>query len=257
LENIQADYRSGVGIDGNLNAKQLSLLKTRPLGISEVTNPLPATGGAPRETLTEAKINSPATVRTLDRIVSIQDYEDFAQGFVGIGKAQAVPLWDSQTLQVHITVAGVEGEDVIKDSNLYTKLVEAIDNARDPIQQVQVDSYERLLFNLEGRLLLDWRYEEKVVASKIREALKDTFAFEKRTLGQGVTSSEVIASIQAVEGVIAVDLDALYQVGRSRGLEQSLACFTARYDAQTGGINPGQLLRLNPDGIQLTIVSTL
>ena len=257
LENIQATYRSGIGLDGNLKAAQLSLLKTRPLGISEVTNPLPATGGAPRESLTEAKVNAPATVRTLDRIVSIRDFEDFAQGFAGIGKARAVPLWNGETQQVHITVAGVGGNQVLKDSNLYTKLVEAIDNARDPMQQVQVDSYERLLFNLEARLLLDSRYEAKVVTEKIRETLENTFAFEKRQFGQEVTASEVIGVIQSVEGVIAVDLDALYQVGRSKALERSLAALSARYDAQTGVIYAAQLLRLNPEGTQLTIVSAL
>ena len=257
LENITSTYRSGIGLDGNLQAEQLSLLKTRPLGISEVINPLPATGGAPRESLTEAQVNAPATVRTLDRIVSIRDFEDFAQGFAGIGKAQAVPLWNGETQQVHITVAGVQGNEVLKDSNLYTKLVEAIDNARDPIQQVQVDSYERLLFNLEARLLLDLRYEAKVVTEKIRQTLKNTFAFEKRKFGQDVTTSEVIAAVQSVEGVVAVDLDALYQVGRSKALERSLTALPAHYDAQTYTIHPAQLLRLSPEGTQLTIVSTL
>jgi hypothetical protein len=257
LENITSTYRSGIGVVGNLKAEQLSLLKTRPLGISEVINPLPATGGAPRESLTEAKVNAPATVRTLDRIVSIRDFEDFAQGFAGIGKAQAVPLWNGETQQVHITVAGVEGNVVLQDSNLYNQLVAAIDHARDPIQQVQVDSYEQLLFNLEARLLLDSRYEAKVVTEKIRDTLRKFFAFEKHKFGQDVTASEVIAAIQSVEGVIAVDLDALYQVGRSKALERSLPALFARYDAATGIVYPAQLLWLNPEGIQLTIVSTL
>lgn len=257
LENITATYRSGIGLDGNLKAQQLSLLKTRPLGISEVINPLPATGGAPRESLTEAQVNAPATVRTLDRIVSIRDFGDFTQGFAGIGKAQAVPLWNGETQIVHITVAGVQGNDVLKDSNLYIKLVEAIDNARDPIQQVQIDSYERLSFNLEARLLLDPRYETKVVAEKILETLKTTFAFLKRKFGQEVTAAEVIAAIQSVAGVIAVDLDALYQVGQSKVLARSLPALSARYDAQTGAIHPAQLLRLNPEGIQIKIVPTL
>ncbi|MBD2080944.1 putative baseplate assembly protein [Leptolyngbya sp. FACHB-17] len=257
MENITALYRTGIGLEGNLKADQLSLLKTRPLGVSEVTNPLPATGGAPPESMSEAKSNAPATVRTLDRIVSIRDFEDFAQGFSGIGKAQALPLWNGETQQVHITVAGVQGSEVVKDSNLYTKLVEAIDNARDPIQQVQVDSYERLLFNLEARLLLDLRYEAKVVATAIRQTLTHFFAFEKRKFGQAVTASEVIGAIQSVEGVIAVDLDALYQVGRSKALARSLPALLARYDAQTRMIYPAQLWRLNPEGTQLTIVSTL
>jgi Baseplate J-like protein len=257
LENITATYRSGIGLEGNLIAEQLSLLKTRPLGVSEVINPLPATGGAPRESLTEARINAPATVRTLDRIVSIRDFTDFAQGFAGIGKAQALPLWNGETQMVHITIAAAQGNAVLQDSNLYTKLVAAIEQARDPIQQVQVDSYERLLFNIAARLLLDPRYEAKVVNAKIYHTLKTIFAFEQRQFSQDVTAAEVIAAIQTVAGVIAVDLDALYQVGRSKARERSLPALSARYDVASETIKPAQLLQLNPAGIQLTIVSTL
>jgi Baseplate J-like protein len=257
LENITGTYRSGIGLDGNLIAGQLSLLKTRPLGVSEVINPLPATGGAPRESLLEARVNAPATVRTLDRIVSIRDFTDFAQGFAGIGKAQALPLWNGETQMVHITIAAAQGNAVLQDSNLYTKLVAAIEQARDPIQQVQVDSYERLLFNIAARLLLDPRYEAKVVNAKIHHTLKTIFAFEQRQFGQDVTAAEVIAAIQTVAGVIAVDLDALYQVGRSKARERSLLALSARYDVASETVKPAQLLQLNPAGIQLTIVSTL
>ncbi len=256
-ENVTATYRSGIGLEGNLAAEQLSLLKTRPLGVAEVINPLAATGGAPRESLEEARAKAPPTVRTLDRIVSIRDFEDFAQGFAGIGKAQAVPLWNGESQLVHITIAAVKGSDVPQDSQLYTKLVEAINNARDPIQQVQVDSDQRLLFNVEARLLLDARYQAKLVQQDIHETLNKTFAFEQRRFAQEVTAAEVIAAIQTVKGVVAVDLDALYQVGQSKALKQSLPALPARYDPQISTIYPAQLLRLNPEGIQLTVVTTL
>lgn len=256
-ENVTATYRSGIGLEGNLAAEQLSLLKTRPLGVAEVINPLAATGGAPRESLEEARAKAPPTVRTLDRIVSIRDFEDFAQGFAGIGKAQAVPLWNGESQLVHITIAAVKGSDVPKDSQLYTKLVEAIDSARDPIQQVQVDSYHRLLFNVEAHLLLDARYQAKLVQQNIHETLNKTFAFEQRRFAQEVTAAEVIAAIQTVKGVVAVDLDALYQLGQSKALKQTLPALPARYDPQISTIYPAQLLRLNPEGIQLTVVTTL
>lgn len=257
MENVTARYRSGMGLGGNMGAGRLSLLKTRPQGISEVVNPLPATGAAPPESLETARTKAPPTVRTLDRIVSLQDFEDFVQGFAGIGKAQAVALWSGDSQLVHITIAAVAGDAVDPTSNLYTKLIAAIDNTRDPIQQVQVDSYERLLFNLEARLLVDPRYVAEEVETKVRDALIQTFAFEKRAFGQTVTAAETIASMQAITGIIAVDLDALYQLGRSKALEQSLMALPARNLAQRNEIRPAQLLLLNPAGIQLTIVSTL
>ncbi len=256
-ENITATYRSGIGLDGNIGVDRLSLLKTRPMGIIEVTNPIPATGAAAPESLEEARIKAPSTVRTLDRIVSLQDFEDFARSFAGIGKAQAIELWHEETQLVHITIASANGAEVLQESNLYTNLIAAINLARDPLQKVQIDSYARLLFNLEAKLLLDPRYQAEMIKEKVRAALNSTFTFERRQFGQAVTASKVVEIIQNIEGIIAVDLDALYQARRSKALEESLMALQARSDPQTDQVHPAQLLLLNPAGIKLTIVSAL
>ncbi|MFB2894816.1 putative baseplate assembly protein [Aerosakkonemataceae cyanobacterium BLCC-F50] len=256
-ENITATYRSGIGLDGNVGVDRLTLLKTRPLGIIEVNNPIPATGAAARESLEEVRIKGPATVRTLDRIVSLSDFEDFVRGFAGIGKAQAVELWHEETQLVHITIAAVNGAEVLRESTLYKNLIDAIDLARDPLQKVQIDSYKRLLFNLEARLLLDVRYQAEVVENKVRTAVLDTFAFKRRQFGQAVTRSEVVAVIQNIEGVVAVDLDALYQAQQSKTLTESLTVLKARSDPQKNEVHPAQLLLLDSTGIKLTTVSVL
>jgi ligand-binding sensor domain-containing protein len=256
-ENITARYRSGIGTDGNIAPHRLSVLKTRPQGIADVTNALAATGAANRESLEAARTNAPPTARTLGRIVSLQDFQDFAQGFGGIGKSLAVALWDGNTQVVHITIAGTAGALVSATSALYASLVAAIDRARDPLQQVAVAAYERLFFNLEGKVLLDSRYQADTVEPQLTTALHQTFAFDRRRFGQAVTSAEVIEALQAVPGVIAVDLDALYVAGRSRSLNATLIAQTARYNSDTDTIQPAQLLQLSPVGIQLNFVATL
>ena len=250
-ENLVGRYRSGIGLPGNLGKDSLSLLKTRPLGIIEVTNPVPATGAAGREQLAKARDSAPLTVRTLDRIVSLQDFEDFARSFAGIGKAKIEVILNGINQIVHITVAAVGGDPVLTDSNLYNSLVKAIDAARDPVQViVQVDSYKLLLFNLEAKILIDPRYEAKPLLAKVRTALQQRFAFENRDFGQPVTTSEAIATIQSIEGVVAVDLDALYLFGFAKALQQSLAASTSRLDEQNQ-ILPAELLLLNVNGINL------
>ena len=257
LENVTATYRSGIGLAGLVGADRLSLLKTRPLGISQVTNPLPATGAADSETMAEARTSAPLTVRTLDRIVSLQDYEDFARAFAGIGKAQADLLRAGETQLVHITVGAIGGRPVLPDTPLYTNLVQAIDAARDPVQQVRVTSYELLAFNLEAKLLVDARYLSDRVMAQAKAALLQRFVFEKRQFGQGVTAAEAIATLQAVEGMIAVDLDALHRRDRTRSLEQSVAALPARWEPATREILPAQLLVINPAGIRLRVEATL
>src|SRR5205823_13706840 len=45
IENVRATYRKGTGQAGNVKADHLTQLLKRPLGVTQVKNPLPAAGG--------------------------------------------------------------------------------------------------------------------------------------------------------------------------------------------------------------------
>ena len=72
----------------------------------------------------------------------------------------------------------------------------------------------------------------------------------QRAFGQMVTSAEVITIIQQIEGVIAVDLDALYLSSDSADFKSLLPAQIARVDAD-GDIMLAQLLLINPIGVTL------
>ena len=97
--NVRAEYRRGIGLGGLVEPGQLSQLMSRPLGLADVVNPEAAEGADDPETSDEARTNAPLTVLTLERAVSLQDYEDFARTFAGIAKAQAVWVWDGRARQ--------------------------------------------------------------------------------------------------------------------------------------------------------------
>jgi hypothetical protein len=248
-ENISATYRTGLGLEGMVKAGQLSLLMTRPLGVKGVINPLASTGAEDPEPRDQAKKNAPQKVLTLDRIVSLQDFEDFTRAFAGIGKAQAAWLWDGETRFVHITVASAAARIVEETSETYQNLLLGIERTKDPVQQFRVDSFKSLLFNLSANVLIDSNYLKEKVLASVTDALKQAFSFEQRSFGQGVTESEVLAVIQRVEGVKAVDLDALYMKGEAPALKASLRAFRARQEK--GILFPAELLTLNPEGIEL------
>src|SRR5262249_1665231 len=144
--NVVATYRSGIGLAGQVDADTLTLLQTRPLGVRGVTNPLRASGAADPEDRDSARRNAPRTVLTLDRIVLLQDHEDFAAAFAGIGKAQATLLWTGQTRLVSITVAAANGDPVDSAGALYGNLVAAIGAKRDPAHVFRVTSYQPVFF---------------------------------------------------------------------------------------------------------------
>ncbi|HUX88235.1 MAG TPA: putative baseplate assembly protein, partial [Chloroflexota bacterium] len=255
-ENVVATYRSGSGLKGMVDAGSLTLLQTRPLGIRGVTNPLPPTGAADPEGRDSARTNAPLTVLTMDRIVSLSDFEDFARGFAGIGKAQAVALWTGASFLVNVTVAGVTGDSVDPGSLLHDNLVAAIQQACDPVQRFRVDSYQPLYFNLTARVLVDKpRYEVTDVLTAVQSTLLSSFAFAQRTLGQPVSAAEVETAIQGVPGVIATDVNQLYRVDDASGPSQTsplTVLFARQALIENQQIQPAELLAVNPAGVTVT-----
>jgi hypothetical protein len=60
-----------------------------------------------------------------------------------------------------------------------------------------------------ARLLVDRRHDARAVQSLAEQALRDAFAVGRRDFGQPLHRGEIIALLQGVAGVTAVDLDAL------------------------------------------------
>jgi Baseplate J-like protein len=255
-ENIVATYRSGIGQLGLVAAGSLTLLQTRPLGIRSVTNPSDASGAADPESQDSARVNAPLTVLTLDRIVSLQDAEDFARAFAGIGKARAVPLWLGTQHLVHITVAATNGAVLDPASSLLANLVTAIVRSADPVQAFRVDSFQPLYFNLTAQVLVDTRhYQPADILANVQAALLAAFSFYQRSFAQPAAAAEIVRVVQAVPGVVATDLQQFYLVTDVGGPQQTtpepmLQALPARLE--TGQIFPCQLLLINPAGVTLT-----
>jgi len=253
-ENVTATYRFGIGQAGEVGAGAIALLKTRPPGVRGVTNPLAAGGAADPETLDSARANAPQTVLTLDRIVSLQDFTDFAATFAGIGKAQASAFRRGEQLVVHLTLASASGKPIAPSDPLFASLRNAIDAVRDPTVVVELASFIPLTFRLKATVRYDARYLAPAVETAIAQALFTAFSFSQRDFAQPVTAAEVIAVMQSPAGVIAIDLDQLaYAGGRSGSHPALLTALPAR---QVGNvIAPAELLLLDPNGVELVMLA--
>ncbi len=71
-------YRHGGGSRGNVGAGTLTALRSSIPFVSHVTNLQPATGGVDAESVDNAKLRGPATVRTGERAVTAADFERLA-----------------------------------------------------------------------------------------------------------------------------------------------------------------------------------
>jgi hypothetical protein len=207
--NVRAVYRAGIGRPGNVKAGQISQLATRPLGVKGVVNPLAASGGADPESRDQARRNAPLAVMALDRLVSVQDYADFARTFAGIGKASAVRLADpgGRGQLVHVTIAGEDDIPILATSDLFQNLALALRRFGDPRQPVQLALRDRQLLVVSAAVKALPDFAWTAVAAAVRAALLDAFGYPRRELGQSALLAEAYAAIQAVRGVDLADVE--------------------------------------------------
>jgi hypothetical protein len=255
-ENIVATYRTGIGLSGLVGAGRLTLLRERPLGVVSVNNPLATTGAADPEDRDAAKKNAPLTVLTMERIVSLRDFEDFARGFAGIDKAQSIAIWEGDRQRVVVTVAAATAGE---GAGLFTNLVDAVNSAIEPGLEVSVCSYRRRFFDVEAGIRVDPAYLVEDVLDRARRAVLAGFALERRTFGQPVTAAEVVQVIQGVPGVVATYLDALYplegdiEVKIDKDAERPLEPVLLPRPAELVGkeFEGAELLLVNPAGVTI------
>ena len=243
-ENVRARYRKGLGAAGNVAAGQLSQLMTRPLGLKSALNPLPAHGGADPEGTDAARRTMPLGVRTLGRTVSLKDYEDFARAFAGIAKAHAAVLTLKAGRTVFVTIAGEQGARPDADHPVAIKLVAAMKKSGDPLVRFEVRAYDIASFRLALKVKVHADHLRDKVFADVTAALQGTFAFEAREFGQPVALSEIVAVVEQVPGVVAVDIDRFYR-GTAIKREERLFAQLPRVDAQGKGL-PAELLTLAP-----------
>ncbi len=90
---IEIVYKVGGGIVGNVDGERIVVIEGafadsfgNPVQVA-VTNPSPASGGNPRQSLEAAKVLAPASIRTLNRTVSREDFENNARKVAGVARA--------------------------------------------------------------------------------------------------------------------------------------------------------------------------
>lgn len=77
-------YRYGGGAQGNVGSDTITKLKTNLSKVDGVTNPRAATGGSEAETLDEARLRAPSSLKTRERAVTADDFAFLAQHTPGV-----------------------------------------------------------------------------------------------------------------------------------------------------------------------------
>lgn len=103
VANVTASYGHGAGAAA---PPPRAITQTaRPIkGLGRVMNPLACKGGADAEDAKDIRLNAPATVLTLGRAVSMQDFTALAWGFNGVINVAAAWAWHQKRQRAVVTV---------------------------------------------------------------------------------------------------------------------------------------------------------
>lgn len=219
--NVRALYRKGIGAAANVPAGALTQLGSPPLGVTGVTNPVPATGGADPDLAAQARTNIPLSVRTLGRAVSLLDYADYARTYPGIAKAHAAVLPVGNVRTIVVTVAGPGGHPV--PGTVAAALAKALRGHGDPLAPVTVVGHRPVPITLAMRVRRDPDHEIARVLAEVAARLTAAFGFDARDFARPVFGSEVIATAHRAPGVVAVDLSVLSRAGGPTLARRTLA----------------------------------
>lgn len=249
--NVRATYRRGGGLDGQVPADSLTLLSAPTLGLVGVTNPLAAAGAADPDSPADARRNAPLRVRTLGRVVSLRDYEDFARAFTGVARAHAARFSAGPRPLVLVTVAGIDGAAIGLGSPTAVHLLAALRGSGDPSVVVRLHSHDPLAeppptFTIAGRITVAPDRDLELTRLAIHAALIAGFGFGAADFGRAIARSAVIAAIQAVPGVLAVDLGAFHRTRQPIPASPQVRLLPRIAAGPEPGDPPTELLTLDP-----------
>lgn len=199
--NITATYRTGGGVAGLVGAGRLSTIVTPVLGVQSATNPLPSEGASDAVTIDELREAAPRSVQTLDRVVSLADYEAFAREFGGVGKAMASEMRDGMRAVVLLTIADSAMRSPPSGSSVVTGLATALAAAAVPGRKVVIQGFDDYLAVVEIALATDGDLPRGSVEHTVRKALAAAFGKFSRRFGEALFKSMLLAAVQDVPGV--------------------------------------------------------
>ena len=122
----------------------------------------------------------------------------------------------------------------------------------DPKVSLMVASYQPRLFRLSAALQVHPDYTSEKVLAAVEQRLHESFSFEARTFGQPVHLSEIIAVMQNVPGVVAVDVNGLYRTDQPAQLSPRLEAAAPRLGGDK--VLAAELLTLDPRPLGLEVL---
>jgi len=220
---FQAIYRAGNGVAGNVGAEAIKYIVFRNMtisgGITIVTNPLPASGGQEAESLSEAKLLVPYAFRQeIERAIIDDDYaalalRDFSSQ---VQRTAATLRWNGSWYEALVAVDELGKE--YADFSLLSAIYRRLHRYRRIGHDVTVRSARLVPLTVELRVCVHPHYLRGHVEAELRDVFSNRILPDGRrgffhpdnlSFGEGIYLSRLVATAQAVDGVVSVEVSKL------------------------------------------------
>jgi hypothetical protein len=206
-----ATYRVGNGTAGNVGSEAIAHAVTTNGGVTGVTNPLPATGGADAEPADAVRRDAPEAYLVQERAVTEDDYARVSERDAHVQRAAATFRWTGSWHTVFVTADRVGGLAV--DDPFETELRDFLEPYRMAGYDLEVNGPVPVPLDVELFLCVQPDYFRSHVRAAVLDVLSSgvradgTLGFfhpDRFTFGSPVYLSAVVAAAQAVPGVQSV-----------------------------------------------------
>jgi predicted phage baseplate assembly protein len=210
---FQVRYRVGNGSIGDIGRDSLAHVLTGVQGITEVRNPLPASGGVDPETMDHIRQQAPFAFLTQLRAVTEDDYGAMAQQDPAIRGARGTLRWTGSWHTAFVSI------DTVVPSGPSAALEAATQTRLNMFRMMGVD------LAVEGAVIVGLRIEMSICVdpdffqADVETALMQVFTTgnvctgqagmlnpETFTFGQTIYTSPFIAAAQGVEGATSATM---------------------------------------------------
>ncbi len=259
IKNVVAKYRTGIGAYGQLKAETKVQASGRLDHLDKIYLPGIVTGGAETESGENAREAAPGKIQSLDRLVSLQDFESETLAIPGVSKALAA--WDlvDNIPSVVLTVLMETGR-----SQEFREVAEIIAdyNRCRGVQRfpIEVREGKRQYVSLAVKVAFDPTFRQELVAKAIRDSLGVTeevqglFSVKNRRFGQPEYATCIAGTIQNVAGVLWVEVTGFMSLGEADNPAE-LSLPDAFPFNSTIACSTEQILSLYPAHLQLNPVN--
>ena len=197
--NIVVNYYTCIGADGNVAIGEIDTIVTElnlPVALS-VTNTEYATGGAGIEDLDTLKKKIPASVRTLNRAVTKQDFKDIAESHSGVSQADA-NYECGAAVDIYIIPTGLGGATSVLINSVKELFY---DESRLIMMDVNIKSAGRVSALISIDLKVSDFYNRSKTTQLVKDNLKTFLSSKNQKISGSVYLGDIYQIIENTEGV--------------------------------------------------------